>query len=214
MASYDLMRKHARISQVTSDYITRLLPTVSDHLLFYFIIYRSRSLITDILQHLSSHPLPLLHYLHVLCWGDSDVRALRTFLPQCTNLRTLHYALGYNSDVSENVEEKLWEIVARRCRNLEEVRVSGDDSYVSCDRLLSVLMKLSNREGIQALNLKRIMRIDWYRKEVIEDYTEQVKHLLPALQQQAQQQSQQQTQQQSQQQSQQQTQQYKCCCLL
>ena len=135
-----------------------------------------------LLHHLSSHPLPSLHYLRVWCDVDSEARALTTFLPHCTNLRTLDCERALYS-VSESVEEEMWEVVVRRCRNLEEMRVSGEDSDVSCDRLVSVMRKLSEREGIQALKLRRIVRVDWRTGEVIEDYTEQVKHLLPALQQ-------------------------------
>ena len=74
----------------------------------------------------------------------------------------------------------MWEAAVKRCRNLEEVRVSGGDSDVACDRLVSVMRKLSEREGIQAQKLRRIVRVDLIR---VADYTEQVKHLLPALQQ-------------------------------
>ena len=144
------------------------------------IIYCYRSVLPVLLHHLSSHPLPSLLYLRVWCDDDSYARALTTFLPQCTNLRTL-YCERWGSVVSESVEEEMWEAAVRRCRNLEEVRVSGEDSDVACDRLVSVLRKLSEREGIQALKLRRIVREVW-RGEV--DYTEQVKHLLPALQQQ------------------------------
>ena len=133
-----------------------------------------------LLHHLSSHPLPTLHHLHVLCIDDSEVRALITFLPQCTNLRTLYCVRAWL--VSESVEEEMWEAAVRRCRNLEEVRVRGGQSVVSCDRLVSVMRKLSEREGIQALKLRMIVTVD-RRGGVIEDYTEQVKHLLPALQQ-------------------------------
>ena len=148
------------------------------------IIYCYRSVLHVLLHHLSSHPLPSLLYLYVRCHVDSEVRALTTFLPHCTNLRTLHYdhydrARDYV--VSQSVEEEMWEVVLRRCRNLEEVRVRGEDSAVSWDRLVSVLRKLSEREGIQALKLRKIVRAG-------DDYTEQVKHLLPALQQQQQQQ--------------------------
>ena len=139
-------------------------------------------MISDILHHLSPHPLPSLHYLYVWCRDDSVVRALTTFLPHFTNLRTLHYERDRYS-VSESVEEDMWEAAVRRCRNLEEVRVREDDSDVSCDRLVSVMRKLSESEGIQALKLRRIVRVDRRTGEVIEDYTEQVKHLLPALQQ-------------------------------
>ena len=145
-------------------------------------------MIPSLLHHLSSHPLPSLHYLHVWCDDDSAVRALTTFLPHCTNLRTLQYERAPYS-VSESVEEEYWEAVVRRCRNLEEVRVMGGDSDESCDRLVSVMRKLSEREGIQALKLREIVRVDWGREK---DYTEQVKHLLPALQQQQQQQQSQQ----------------------
>ena len=137
-------------------------------------------MIPSLLHHLSSHPLPSLHYLSVWCDYDSEVRALTTFLPQCTNLRTLYYVRVWDRDVSESVEEEMWEVVVRSCRNLEVVRVWGEDSAVSCDRLVSVVRKLSEREGIQALKLRRIVTSG-------EDYTEQVKHLLPALQQQPQQ---------------------------
>ena len=146
-----------------------------------------------LLHHLSSHPLPTLLYLSV--WCDSDIRALTTFLPHCTNLRTLQWER--DSVVSDRVEEEMWEAVVRRCRNLEKVIVSGEDSAVSCDRLVSVMRKLSEKEGIQALKLRKIGTSG-------DDYTEQVKHLLPALQ-----------QQQQQQQSQQQSRQHKSqfCCL-
>ena len=140
-------------------------------------------MIPSLLRHLSSHPFPSLHYLYVWCKYDSDARALTTFLPQCTNLRTLDWERALYSVVSESVEEEIWEAAVKRCRNLEEVRVSGGDSAVSCDRLVSVLRKLSEREGIQARKLRRIVRVNW-KGEVIEDYTEQVKRLLPALQQQ------------------------------
>ena len=119
-----------------------------------------------------------------MCGDDSEARALTTFLPQCTNLRTLYYEpVQYSVVVSESVEEEMWEVVVKRCRNLEEVRVWGRHSAVSCDRLVSVMRKLSEREGIQAQKLRRIVKVDWITGEVIEDYTEQVKHLLPALQQ-------------------------------
>ena len=159
-----------------SVYITRL------QVLHIICCYRS--VLPSLLHHLSSHPLPTLHYLRVLCGDDSDVRALTTFLPHCTNLRTLYYEpVQYSVVVSESVEEEMWKTVVRRCRNLEEVIVGGDDSDVPCDRLVSVMRKLSEREGMQALKLKEIVRVDWRTGEVIEDYTEQVKHLLPALQQ-------------------------------
>ena len=155
------------------------------------IIYCYRSVIPALLHHLSSHPLPSLHYLRVLCDDDSEVRALTTFLPHCTNLRTLYWERDYVdvnyvvslSVVSESVEEELWETVVRRCRNLEEVTVGGKYSTVSCDRLVSVMKKLSESEKIQAQKLRRIVRVELYTGKVIEDYTKQVKHLLPALQQ-------------------------------
>ena len=138
-------------------------------------------MLPSLLQHLLSHPLPSLHFLHVWCVDDSDVRALTTFLPHCTNLRTLYYERTWNSFVvSESVGEEMWRTVVRRCRSLEEVRV---DSAVSCDRLVSVLRKLSESEGIQALKLRKIVKVDEDTGDVIEDYTEQVRHLLPALQQ-------------------------------
>ena len=134
-----------------------------------------------LLHHLSSHPHPSLHYLRVRCEDDSDVRALTTFPPHCTNLRTLHCERDCHSYVSASVDEEMWEAAVGRCRNLEVVKVSGLHNVVLCDRLVSALRKLSEREGIHALKLRRIVRVDG-RGEVIEDYTEQVKHLLPALQ--------------------------------
>ena len=139
-------------------------------------------MIPALLQHLSSHPLPTLHYLRVRCDYDSEARALTTFLPHCTNLRTLEYERVWDMVVSESVEEEMCEAVVRRCRNLEEVRVGGGDRDVSCDRLVSVLRKLSEREGIQALKLRKIVKVN-HLGEVLDDYTELVKHLLPALQQ-------------------------------
>ena len=135
-----------------------------------------------LLHHLSSYPLPSLHYLHVWCVDDSEAYALTTFLPQCTNLRTLYHERTLGS-VSESVEEEMWEAAVRRCRNLEDVIVGGYYSYLSRDRLVSVLRKLFEREGIQALKLRRIVKVDRTTGEVREDYTEQVKHLLPTLQQ-------------------------------
>ena len=144
-----------------------------------------------LLQNLSSHPLPSLLYLLVLCdHDDSDVRALTTFLPNCTNLRALSYGRDKyfvetsesSSEsveweaVTESVEEEMWEVVVRSCRNLEVVSVSGKYGDVACDRLVSVLRKLSEREGIQALKLRNICGAEG-------DYIKQVKHLLPALQQ-------------------------------
>ena len=146
------------------------------------IIYCYRSVLPSLLHHLSSHPLPTLHYLGVWCDDDSHARALTTFLPHCTNLRTLQYERAQDSVVSESVEEEMWEAVVKRCRNLEVVRVRGYNSTVSCVRLVSVMRKLSEREGIQALKLRKIVRVDWGTGQE-EDYTEQVKHLLPALQQ-------------------------------
>ena len=173
---YPLCHKIIVSIQVTSVYITRLQ--------VLHIIYCYRSVLPALLQHLSSHPLPSIHYLYVWCKDESVVRALTTFLPQCTNLRTLQYARGLYS-VSESVEEEMWKAAVRRCRNLEEVRVSGKNSAVSCNtrRLVSVLKKLSEREGIQVQKLRRIVRVADYTQKVLEDYTEQVKHLLPALQQ-------------------------------
>ena len=143
-------------------------------------IYCYRSLLPSLLQHLQSHPLPSLNYLCVWCHDDSDVCALTTFLPHLTNLLTLHYKRDWRS-VSESVEEEMWEAAVRRCRNLEEVRVGEENSDVSCKRLVSVMRKLSEREVIQAKNLRRIVRVDTRGGE--EDYTEEVKHLLPAVQQ-------------------------------
>ena len=145
------------------------------------IIYTYRSLLSALLHHLSSHPHPSLHYLRVRCECDSDVSALTTFLPQCSNLRTLYYEREWHSLVSESVEEEMWEAAVRRCRNLEEVRVKGKDSDVLCDMLKSVLKKLSKREGIQALKLRRIVKVN--TGEEMKDHTERFKHLLPALQQ-------------------------------
>ena len=146
----------------------------------HIIIYSCRSsLLSDLLQHLRLHPLPSLHHLRVRCEDDSYVRALTTFLPQCANLRTLYYERTWERDVPENVEE-MWEAVVRRCRNLEEVRVRGVYSFELRDRLMSVLGKLSEKEGIQALKLRRIVEVNWYGQE--EDCTEEVKHLLLALQ--------------------------------
>ena len=115
------------------------------------------------------------------CDKDNEVRALTTFLPQCTNLRTLHSIRGRGT--SESIEEEMWKAAVRRCRKLEVVRVSGYYSEDSCDRLMSVLKKLSKREGIKALKLRKIVREDSTTGGVIKDYTEQVKHLLPTLQQ-------------------------------
>ena len=154
---------------------------LSDQMLH--IIYSSRSLLPALLQHLLSHPLHSLHYLRVYCYDDSDVRALTTFLRQCTNLRTLHCERALASVLSKSVLEEMWEAAVRRCKNLEEVRVSRDDSCVLRDMLKSVLKKLSKREGIQALKLRRIVKVDRDTCKVIKDYTEQFKPLLPALQQ-------------------------------
>ena len=135
-----------------------------------------------LLQHLQSHHFPSLHYLRVSCNYDSEVRALTTFLHQCTNLRTLH--CERDGDVSESVVEEMWVAAVRRCNNLEEVRVEGVYRDVTCDRLVSVLKKLSEREGMQVQKLRKIVEVDWDAGKVQEkDYTEQVKHLLPALQQ-------------------------------
>ena len=139
-------------------------------------------MLPSLLRLFSFRPLPTLHYLRVECWDDSDVRALTKFLPQCTNLRALDWDRGLYNVVSESVEEEMLEAVVRRCRNLEVVRVWGLCSDLLCYSLVSVLRKLSEREGIQALKLKRIVSVHGITGKVIEDYTEQVKHLLPALQ--------------------------------
>ena len=148
----------------------------------YIIIYCYSSLIPVLLHHLSSHHLPSLHYLRVWCDYDSAVRALTTFLPQCINLRTLYYVRGWNNVVPESVEEEMWEAAVRRCRNLEVVRVGEDYRAVACKRLMSVLRKVSEREGIQALKLREIVTVGINTGRVKENYTEQVKNLLPALQ--------------------------------
>ena len=137
----------------------------------------------ELLHHLQSYPLPALHYLRVECGDVSDVRALTAFLPHCTNLRTLGYERKLL--VSESVEKEMWEAAVRTCRDLEALEVGAEDSDISCDRLKSVLRRLSEREGIQALKLRRIVGVDWSRPTGAEkeDYTEHVKHLLPALQQ-------------------------------
>ena len=140
--------------------------------------YISRSLLPVLLRNLSSHPLPLLRYLDVQCDGDRDVRALTKSLPLCTNLRTLYYERGFQSVPSERVEQKMWKTAVRRCKNLEIVRVAKNNIG-----LVSVLKELSKKEGIQALKLRKILRVDWYTGRVLEDYTAQVKYLLPALQQ-------------------------------
>ena len=134
-----------------------------------------------LLHHLRSHTFPLLHYLGVECVDTSDVRALTRFLPQCTNLRTIYCKRDSDDVVSESVEEEMWGAAVRRCKNLEEVRVGGDKNGISCDRLVSVLKKLSEKEKIQALKLRKIVKLGSRGQE--EDYTKQVKHLLPALQQ-------------------------------
>ena len=141
-----------------------------------------RSLTPALLHHLHSHSLLTLHYLCVKCSADYEVSAIATFLPQCTNLRTLSYERDYGYDVWESVEEEMWEAAVRRCKNLEVVRVGGDDSVLSCDRLVNVMKKLSEIEGIQAQKLRSIVDVDW-RIEREEDYAEHFKHLLPALQQ-------------------------------
>ena len=139
-------------------------------------------MIPALLHDLSSHPLPSLHYLRVWCKHDSDICALTTFLPQCTNLRTLHCERYRGCAVSGRVEEEMWDAAVRRCRNLEEVIERGHYSDESCDRLVSVFRKLSEREGIRAQKLRRIVIVDINTERVKEDYTEQVTHLLPALQ--------------------------------
>ena len=137
-------------------------------------------MLPDILQHLSSDLPDSLQYLYVWCDDDFVVSALTTFLPQCTNLRTLHYERDRYYSVSE---EEMWEAAVRRCKNLEVVKVIGEYSDVSCDRLMRVMKKLSKREGIQALKLRKIVKVDRDTGEVIKDYTVRFKHLLPALQQ-------------------------------
>ena len=144
------------------------------------IIYCYRSAIPDLLQHLQSRPIPSLHYLRVWCRIYPEARALTKFLPLCTNLCTLQYERGENN-VLEIVEEKMWVAAVKRCRNLEVVIIRGDNSAVSCKRLLSVLRKLSERKGLHALKLKKIVALDRDGRE--QHYTEHVKHLLPALQQ-------------------------------
>ena len=136
-------------------------------------------MLQDLIHHLSSHPFPALHFLRVDYVDDSAVSALTTFLPQCTNLRTLEYEPAWKRDVPESVEEEMWEAVVRRCRNLEEMRMSGENRDESCDRLVSVMWKLSEEEGIQAPKLRKIITVG--RREKI-DCTDYVKHLLPALQ--------------------------------
>ena len=143
------------------------------------IIYCYRPVLPALLKHLQSHLIPSLHYLRVWCVNGSAVPALTSFLPQCANLRTLYYDCGWESDVPESVEEEMWKAAVRRCRNLEVVRVWGDYGEVSCDRLVSALKKFSEKEGIQALKLKRIVLKYW---GIESDYANQVKHLLPALQ--------------------------------
>ena len=114
------------------------------------------------------------------CNDDGDVRALTAFLSQCTNLRMLCFERQQHS-LSESVDEEMCEAAVRRCRNLEVVKMSGACSGVSCVKLKSVLEKLSVMEGIHALNLRMIVRVDLDTGEVVKNYTEQVKHLLPAL---------------------------------
>ena len=125
-------------------------------------------MIPDLLHDLHPHSFPSLHYLSVGCVNDSAVRALTTFLPQCTNLLTLHCEC---ISLSEIVEEEMWEAAVRRCRNLEEVRVDGDNTDVSAKRLESVLRKLSDSAGIHALKLRRIVELD-LKGRVMEEYTE------------------------------------------
>ena len=142
-------------------------------------VYCYSSLLTDLLNHLQSHPLPSLHYLDVWCYDDNGVRALTTFLPQCTNLRTLYYERV--SDISESVEEEMWEAAVRRCRSLEEVRVRDVNISVSSNILMSVLKNLCEREGIQALKLRKFVEVDCNTLREV-DNTEKFQHLLPALQ--------------------------------
>ena len=159
----------------------------------------------SVLLHHLHLPLPSLQNLHVDIVEDSEICALTAFLPQCTNLRTLH--CEYWCKLSDCAEEEMWEAAVRRCKNLEVVRLQGWKSNLSRDRLSTVLIKLFEREGIQALKLRKIVKLNSETEQVEEDYTKQFKHLLPALQKQLQQYSQQQAQQYSQQYSQQQSQQ-------
>ena len=137
------------------------------------------SLVQDILHTLGSDPNPSLHYLDVMCTGNNIVRAVAALLPQCTNLQVLGYECR-RDNVSEGVEEEMWEAAVRGCKNLEEVKMRGGYSMRSLDILKSAMGKVSEREGIQALKLKRIMGKYW--EEEKEDYTEEYMHLLPALQ--------------------------------
>ena len=139
-------------------------------------------MILDLLHHLQSHPFPLLDFLRLRCEDDSEVRALTTFLRQCSNLRMLQCQRGEHYSVSDSVEEEMWEAAVRSCGNLEEVRVGEWNSDVSCTRLASVLRKLSERKGILALKLRKIVKVDLGKRQA-EDWTKQFKHLLPALQQ-------------------------------
>ena len=98
-------------------------------------------MLPDVLRYPSFHPLPSLHYLNLLCWEDSNVHALITFLHQCINLRTLNYVRGPR--ISESVEKKMWKASVRRCRELEEVRVGGVDIDESIRRFIKMLKKPS-----------------------------------------------------------------------
>ena len=145
-------------------------------------LYSYRSVLPDLFHHLYSHTLPSLHHLDVLCDDHSDVLAVTEFLPQCTNLRTLQYECGCHADDAPGCAvEYMWEAAVRRCKNLEVVIVSEENGATSCNRLRFVLRKLSAREGLQALKLRSIIKVDRGTGRE-EDYTEQAKHLLPALQ--------------------------------
>ena len=50
-------------------------------------------MLPSLLHHLSSHLLPSLHFLRVWCDDASEVGALTTFLPHCTNLRTVQWCI-------------------------------------------------------------------------------------------------------------------------
>ena len=151
-------------------------------------VYCYRTLAPDLLYSLQSHPsLPfrLLHYLHVGCREDSIVEALTTSLPYCSDLRTFCYGCDLYSNVSESAEKEMWEAAVRSCRNLEVVRLSQVISDASCEILFRVLRRLSEREGIQPRKLRKIASAYWDGGDEKEhyQYTQDFKHLLPALQQ-------------------------------
>ena len=145
-------------------------------------------MVADLLHSLRSQPsqpLRSLQYLHVECRQERIVEALTASLPHCCDLCTLCYRCEMYSDVSESVEEKKWEAAVRRCRNLEVVRLSEVNSADSCQRLINVLRRLSETEGIQPRKLRKDAGAYWDRGQEKEDYqcTKYFKHLLPALQQ-------------------------------